>query len=213
MSRTNSIHSCDICRSTLPQSHLEIALCPNESCASLFHLTCLASRFDDTNFILPVKGMCPSCQREISWGDVIRGVFGRSGQMESNNLEDDDVDDTDEDDDEDDEDVPTAPRKKRVSGLVRLTGKPKTPQKSAPKKSRTTRGKTTKADVAEILASDDNATPKPVTKRKPRGRPKSIKTKDVEMQGRRTKETESTTMVPDSAGEAKDVCIISSDDD
>ena len=106
--KLNSIHSCDLCQTPLPQSHLEIALCPNESCASLFHLTCLASRFEERNSILPVKGRCPVCHKEILWGDVIRGVFGRSGRMESTNIEDEDIDDTEVD--EGDENIPITPR-------------------------------------------------------------------------------------------------------
>src|SRR5205814_10010181 len=48
--KDNSIHLCNICRSPLPQSHLEIALCPNESCESLFHLTCLGSQLEESYF-------------------------------------------------------------------------------------------------------------------------------------------------------------------
>jgi hypothetical protein len=50
------------------------------------------------------------------------------------NQQDDDFEETD--DEEDEEDQPPTPRRKRVSGLVKLTGKPKTPQKSTPKTSR-----------------------------------------------------------------------------
>jgi hypothetical protein len=217
--KSNSIHSCDICQSPLPESHLEIALCPNESCASLFHLTCLASRIEESDSILPVKGSCPGCQKEIWWGDVIRGVFGRSGRMESINIDEDhDMDDTEVD--EDDQDLPVTPRKKRVSGLVRLTGKPKTPQKSTSKKSRAKKGKPHEVEI--VPATDDDATPKPNTPRKPRGRPKKPKTvtqttdtvnPDILQKTDYEKRSTNSMMIPDSSGEAKDVWVISSDDE
>jgi hypothetical protein len=135
--------------------------------------------------------------------------------MESNNPEDEDDNEDETEYDEDDEDTPITPRKKRVSGLVRLTGKPKTPQKSTPKRSRVTKGKTTKPNIIKIPASDNDTTPKPLTKLKPYGRRKSKESTngEIKIRSQRTNDTESGMMIPDSAGEAKDVWIISSDDE
>jgi hypothetical protein len=139
---------------------------------------------------------------------VIRGVFGRSGQMETVNPDEDELDDTD-DDDEDEETPATPRRKKRLSGLVTLTGKQKTPQKTTPKKAATKgksvrRGMTSTAMV--VPASDEEVTPKPP---KPRGRPKGAKSKVAAAPAKPVE----TFVVPDSAGEANDVWIISSDED
>lgn len=131
--------------------------------------------------------------------------------MESNNLEDDDNDDEMDDSEDDNEDAPVAARKKPVSGLIRLTGKSKTSQKSTPTKAQTKNGNSTNGDVVEIPASDNDATPKPVMKRTPRGRPKSSKSTKVERPTKKKNGIEM--MVPDSAGEARDIWIISSDDE
>lgn len=148
-------------------------------------------------------------------------MFGRAGQLEGNAM-DDDIQESEDEDDEEEEDIPTTPRKKRISGLVRLTGKPKT---STPKKARATknvREKKETPNVVSVDATDDDATPKPVSKRKPRGRPKkNAKTVDSTSEvsrpaaSRSAKDTGGGTLmiVPDSAGEANDVWIISSDDD
>ena len=216
--KPNSLHSCDICRSPLPTSHLEIALCPNESCVSLFHLTCLASNIEPNSSIVPVKGICPGCKKEIVWDDVIRGVFGRAGQMESSGMDDGIQEPEDEMDDEEDL-ISVTPRKKRVSGLVRLTGKPRT---LTPKKLRTKKGKLTKprSGIVSVNATDDERSQNPTPKRKPRGIPRRNKTivnsaseigaVDI---SRQTKDIEDGMTVPDSAGEARDVWVISSDDD
>lgn len=156
---------------------------------------------------------------EVLWGDVIRGVFGRSGKMESTNIEEeDDIDDTEID--ENDEDVPITPRKKRVSELVQLTGKPKTLQKSTLKKSRAKKGKLDEDKI--VPASDDDVTPKPTSPCKPR-RPNKAKAVNeptdivnLKMQNRPNnlkKRSTNSMIIPDSAGEAKDVWIISSDDE
>jgi hypothetical protein len=134
--------------------------------------------------------------------------------MESISIEEeDDIDATEVDEDE--EDVPIISRRKRVSGLVQLTGKPKTPRKSTPKKSRAKKGKSDEVKI--VPASDDDATPKPSTPRKPRGRAKKAKAVDdivdPKIQSHLQKQTTNSSIIPDSAGEAKDVWIISSDDE
>jgi hypothetical protein len=215
-------------------SHLDIALCPHESCASLFHLTCLSSRLEQSDSILPVNGTCPVCQKEILWGDVIRGVFGRAGHMETN-LQDDDSEETDDSDSEDD-DKPIKPRKKRVSGPVRLTGKskitPKTTPKTTPQKSRKKTANKTSVQQ-NIPLTNNEATPKPLRVRKqPVANPTNpLDIEDGSNTGRlkpsipaipghsqpkrpiASNQTAPSLTIPDSAGEANDVWVISSDDD
>jgi len=167
---------------------------------------------EESNSIVPVKGACPGCRREIQWGDVIRGLFGREGKMESNNLEDDDVDETSDEDKYDENDIPVTPRKKRVSGLVRLTGKPKTSQKSTTKQPRMIKGKSSKPSPVEIVSSsDDDTTPRPAP-HKPDGRIKPEMTERRERRPNSAKQNENVLIIPDSDGEAKDIWIISSDD-
>jgi AT hook motif len=191
--------------------------------------------------MLPVKGQCPKCKKDIQWTDVIRGVFARSGRMESGQVEDDELDESelDEDEEEDEEEAPKPARKNRGSDLVRLTGKSKGSPKS---KATTSKGKkqTKKNETLVIPASDGDesedilpSTPQP----KKRGRPKKNadprKTDELESlisppleskkRGRPKKSPEhskpthkkkpSKEAIPDSAGEERDVWIISSDDE
>jgi len=212
-SKSPSTFLCEICYKPLPTSHLEIALCPHEACPSLYHLTCLASRLETTNSILPVKGPCPKCGKEILWGDVIRGVFGRSARMDSAEGEDEELtsSEMDEDDDEDEE-VPKTRRKKRGSDLVRLTGKSKEPPKpkaTTPKKSKR---QTKKEKTVVIPASDGDDSEGIIQRHTPppprrRGRPKKTTPEPKIVK----KNANSVEMVPDSAGEERDVWIISSD--
>ena len=175
-----------MCHSSLPQRHLEIALCPNESCASLYHLTCLASRFDDTDSILPVKGTCPGCRKDILWGDVIRGVFGLSGLMEPKNLDDYDHMEGMDDIEDEEEDGPRALRNEPVSGLLRSTVKQKGVQKTPPKKSRG-KGTLSTSNIVDVVpVSDDDATPKPARQRRPRSGTMSKTSTDSRIKERKT---------------------------
>ena len=213
-SQSLSTFICEICEKPLPTSHIEIALCPHEACVSLYHLTCLASHLETTQSILPVKGPCPKCDKEILWGDVIRGVFGRSARMDSAEIEDEDPSSSEIDEDEDeDEEVPETRRKKRGSDLVRLTGKSEEPQKSKvtkPKKGK----RQTKKETVVIPASDGDDSEgiiRPTTPPQPkrRGRPK----KKIPEPKVVNKNANSMEIVPDSAGEERDVWIISSDNE
>ena len=94
------------------------------------------------------------------------------------------------------------------------------PQKSTPKKSRMNKGR---PDTVEIVpASEDDAALKPANQQNPRGRPKKINTfsqtagianPEMQEQTKPEKQSADSIMIPDSAGEAKDVWVISSDDE
>ena len=175
-SKSPSNFVCEICYKPLPTSHLEIALCPHEACPSIYHLTCLASRLETTNAILPVKGPCPKCSKQILWGDVIRGVFGRSARMDSAEVDDEELSSSEmEEDDDEDEEVLTTRRKKRGSDLVRLTRKSKEPTK--PKATTPQNKRQTKEKTVVIPASDGDDSEGLVQRNTPaqprrRGRPK-----------------------------------------
>src|SRR2546423_6743725 len=125
-SRSNISISCDICHKPIPQNHLEISLCPHETCPSVTHLKCLASRLEKSKSILPSKGSCSICNKEILWGDVIRGVFGRAGRKDFIPAEQDEVPESESDEEEEEEVEAPPPRRRRSSPseLMNLTGKP-----------------------------------------------------------------------------------------
>jgi hypothetical protein len=135
------------------------------------------------------------------------------------NVEDHDSDDSEdnESDDEDNEEKSKKARKKRVSGLMRLTGKPKAAAdtRTTPKKKKTT----------AVEADDEKTSPKQATSKKSRSRPRK-NTKDAAIEiletvecrpsttsapGRKKSSASGVLDIPDSAGEEDDVWIISSD--
>lgn len=191
--------------------------------------------------MLPINGQCPKCRKDIQWADVIRGVFARSGRMESGQVEDDELDESemDEDEDEDEEEAPKPRRKDRGSDLVRLTGKSKISLKS---KGTTSKAKkqTEKNETLVIPASDGDEsedilppTPQPKKRGPPKKNPKPPKPDkpdsrispplESKKRGRPKtspehnkpthKKKPSKEVIPDSAGEERDVWIISSDDE
>ena len=152
---------------------------------------------------------------------------------EEDDVEHTESEDNDDDHDHDEEQVrPTPPRRrKRVSaGLIPLAGKTKSPKKSTPA-SRGKGKKTSKPDsnakITVIPGSDEEeVTPKPVRQKKIQPRRKTLD--DIEIvdvsEGVETpkvraprkkiqqkKLVEKT--IPDSAGEERDVWVISSDDE
>ncbi|CZS89939.1 related to Structure-specific endonuclease subunit SLX1 [Rhynchosporium graminicola] len=69
--------SCAICHSTLEHDAGIYAICPAPSCKSVTHITCLSKSFlndeaSEEDVILPVKGTCPSCKKELRWVDVVK---------------------------------------------------------------------------------------------------------------------------------------------
>jgi hypothetical protein len=219
--------SCDICHKSLPQNHIEIALCPHETCPSATHLKCLASRLEKSNSILPVKGSCPICNKEILWGDVIRGVFGRAGRMDFIPAEQDETPEFESDEEEEVEAPPPRRRRSRPSGLINLTGKPKTQKIITPKRPRGKGKQQNKGDTGEVTvvpASDEESTSKPV-RQKQKSRRKTLEDLEVvdvsegavspkaQVPRKKAEKKQVENVIPDSAGEERDVWVISSDDE
>jgi hypothetical protein len=144
---------------------------------------------------------------------VVRGVFGRSGRLETC-VGDDDIDvSEDDDDDQDDESDEVTSPKRRVSGLVRLTGTSKTSHKVTSKTRPTVkRSKKTREEVVMVPASDEDDTPEPVIPKR-RGRRKSQEAVCISRQGSLGKGKREFSTVPDSEGEAEDIWIVTSGDD
>lgn len=69
--------SCVHCEEEMPAGKGLYAVCPNEECEAVGHLTCWSRRIlngDDKKAILPVQGTCPSCKGWVRWGDMMKEV-------------------------------------------------------------------------------------------------------------------------------------------
>lgn len=66
--------SCSICASPLEHDEGMYTICPNPSCNSVTHLTCLSKGFlkGDEEALVPVSGSCPSCKEQTRWIDVVK---------------------------------------------------------------------------------------------------------------------------------------------
>ncbi|TGO22067.1 hypothetical protein BPAE_0184g00160 [Botrytis paeoniae] len=70
--------SCDICDQELRHNSGLYIICPNIDCNSITHMSCLSQHFlqgekdeQSSEHLVPVQGMCPGCQMEIRWIDVV----------------------------------------------------------------------------------------------------------------------------------------------
>lgn len=54
----------------------ELLTCLQAGCSLRAHIVCLAKSFlsgeNEKNMLLPVQGNCPSCRKNLLWGDLIR---------------------------------------------------------------------------------------------------------------------------------------------
>lgn len=68
--------SCIICKEAVPRDGVNALVCTHECCNAVGHLACVASHFlseDDSNLI-PAEGRCPSCNAELQWVDLVKGL-------------------------------------------------------------------------------------------------------------------------------------------
>jgi len=67
---------CNLCSSVVADSTK--ADCLNNDCDFVCHLSCLSRRFlaDSPSELIPISGVCPVCEVELLWGDVIRKKKG-----------------------------------------------------------------------------------------------------------------------------------------
>lgn len=69
--------SCVVCREEMPAGEGLHALCSNEGCDGVGHLSCWGRHFlqdgkGDGDDIVPVQGQCPKCRGEVLWGDMMK---------------------------------------------------------------------------------------------------------------------------------------------
>jgi hypothetical protein len=131
-----------------------------------------------------------------------------------------------DDDDEEEEQRPTPRRRKPASGLIPLVGKPKTP-KSNTKSSRAVGKQPSKRateKVTMVPGSDEEATPKPVRRKAPPRRKtldgmeivdvsEGLETLKTPLPRKKAQKKQLEKIIPDSAGEERDVWVISSDNE
>jgi structure-specific endonuclease subunit SLX1 len=119
---------CSLCKQNLNPTHDLITVCPQTTCQSFYHMTCLSSHFLEvgaTSSMIPTSGQCLGCKAHLSWVDLmkemtlrIRGArevskvlkarkrVGPSGALQPDVLDDEGSDELD--DDQLDEDPLTA---------------------------------------------------------------------------------------------------------
>ena len=66
--------SCDVCRRILDLRRDLIVICPHGSCRGAAHMTCLSAKFlnADPDALIPRKGGCPSCGRDVEWASLMK---------------------------------------------------------------------------------------------------------------------------------------------
>lgn len=141
--------------------------------------------------------------------------------MDTIPAEDDDVEPT-ESEDEEEEERPTQQRRKRAAGLTPLAGMSRTPKPSRAKGKQPSNVITDPGTIAR--ESDEEATPKPV-RRKTQPRRKTleeieivdvsegVETPKAPAPRKKTQKKHVEKIIPDSAGEERDVWVISSDEE
>ena len=46
--------------------------CYHQSCKMVAHTTCLASKLCESEHIIPINGPCPSCNKDLLWGELVK---------------------------------------------------------------------------------------------------------------------------------------------
>ncbi|WYZ38239.1 hypothetical protein EsH8_III_000153 [Colletotrichum jinshuiense] len=68
--------SCVICKEALPHGQGLHAVCPNEGCEGVGHLSCWSRHMlhheGEQQAIIPVQGRCPQCGGDVRWVDVMK---------------------------------------------------------------------------------------------------------------------------------------------
>lgn len=72
----NDMTLCKICFDFVTPDDCVSCISPN--CRFVGHLKCLARLFLEPGHYVPIQGTCPSCQKIVLWGDLIRKRNGCS---------------------------------------------------------------------------------------------------------------------------------------
>jgi structure-specific endonuclease subunit SLX1 len=65
---------CVICKEHMPTGEGVYALCSNDGCEGVGHLSCWSRHMlpaQETENIIPVAGRCPRCRGTVRWGDMM----------------------------------------------------------------------------------------------------------------------------------------------
>lgn len=68
------ILDCHICNETKQEtiSSMVFLRCYHQSCKMVAHTTCLASKLCESEHIIPINGPCPSCNKDLLWGELVK---------------------------------------------------------------------------------------------------------------------------------------------
>ncbi len=72
---------CKICYDHVKLENVVKCISPN--CRFIGHLKCLAKCFLEPGQYVPIQGICPSCKKNVLWGDLIRKKNGCSDLEEN----------------------------------------------------------------------------------------------------------------------------------
>nr|6SEH_A Chain A, Structure-specific endonuclease subunit SLX1 [Thermothielavioides terrestris]6SEH_C Chain C, Structure-specific endonuclease subunit SLX1 [Thermothielavioides terrestris]6SEI_A Chain A, Structure-specific endonuclease subunit SLX1 [Thermothielavioides terrestris]6SEI_C Chain C, Structure-specific endonuclease subunit SLX1 [Thermothielavioides terrestris] len=82
--------ACVVCREEMASGDGLQALCTNQGCDGVGHLSCWSRHFlkgAEADSILPVQGQCPKCGGEMEWGNMMKELTLRTrGQKEVEKL-------------------------------------------------------------------------------------------------------------------------------
>lgn len=70
------VNGCGICAKDLSAQDETLLVCPQRNCQAISHMTCLATRFLETEkrglSVIPKAGSCPHCHSELQWIDMVK---------------------------------------------------------------------------------------------------------------------------------------------
>lgn len=70
------VNRCGICARDMDTQITTILVCPQRNCQTIFHMTCLATRFLEAEkrglSVIPRAGTCPRCRSELQWIDMVK---------------------------------------------------------------------------------------------------------------------------------------------
>ncbi|KAJ0159042.1 Structure-specific endonuclease subunit SLX1 [Colletotrichum tanaceti] len=68
--------NCVVCKDALPHAQGLLAICPNEACEGVGHLSCWSRHMlhneGDQQAVVPIQGRCPQCAGHVRWVDMMK---------------------------------------------------------------------------------------------------------------------------------------------
>jgi len=66
--------ACTLCHKDMAHDAGVYTICPNPSCKSVTHLSCLSNHYlkGSPEALVPITGLCPGCNSELKWVDVVK---------------------------------------------------------------------------------------------------------------------------------------------